>query len=125
MEGGTVIFLTSKGWQVPKHYLENGDFYTKHQLWYSRPYSSREAEKLVEWVQSSALNLASLMDKSTHSRGSKLTLVFTDIPRTNYNFEEHLHTSLHHLNLLSAVPCVGYPGPIERALFKVNPEVLP
>lgn len=101
--GGTVI-TALKEWEIPPNILIAGDFNTRHTNWDSQAGSSRRAEEVTEWAQHNSLLLISPVDEGTHSRGSVLDSVFTNILGAQFTIEKHLHTTSDHETLVSIIP---------------------
>lgn len=123
-ESGPII-TTLKQWKAPPNSVIAGDFNTGHPSWDSHARDSRRAEELVEWSKENSLILSSPVYESTHNKGSVLDLVFTNIIGTQYNIEEHLHTTSDHETLLTTIPLRGYAekSPVDK--FKLTPEDTP
>lgn len=102
-----------------------GDFNTRHLCWDRLAKTSKLSEKLVEWTKNNSLQLVSLADYSTHTRGSTLDLVFTDILGTQSNIERHLYTILHHETPLFIVLLGGNRSPESQRRFRLTEEAAP
>lgn len=122
--GGAVI-TALKTWQVPSNSIVAGDFNTRHTLWDIFATNSNRSEELAEWAHTNSLFLASPANESTHTRGSVLDLVFTNILGTQSSIEKHLHTTSDHETLVTTIPIGGRIHGPQRKQYKLNAESTP
>lgn len=120
--GGPVITIL-KSWDVPKNCIIAGDFNTRHPIWDGRAKATGRSEELINWLQSSDLDIISPINLPTHTRGSTLDLTFSNIQGAKCTIEEHLQTTSDHQTLISTI--YGRKIPFDpHTRFRESPDAL-